>query len=269
MIQKLLWRSVDFSNIITYFYSLKRKVYIPTIREYVPLDVTLCLQAFMDFCYIVRANSLLASDIDSIREAITRFHHYRQVFISYGVRDTISLPRQHAMTHFPDGVIKFGAPNGLDSSITESKHIEVCKQTWRRASRDDPLPQMLRSITWLDQLKALHRKLDCRRMLDGTIAGYTANLVARNLPIGNSPIELNHSEDEDEERNDCGPSEGPKVLSSIKLARERSKFHTLVLFCDCSLAPQFGAIQFMHDHWAHISSSQPSMNVSEDLSMII
>ncbi|KAE9384731.1 hypothetical protein BT96DRAFT_1095978 [Gymnopus androsaceus JB14] len=197
-----------------------------TIKGYVPSDVVLCLQAFLDFCYIARQNSLLTSDILALDKALAQFHHYCQVFVCYGVRKSISLPRQHAMKHYSPGIISFGALNGLCSSITESKHIDSVKETWRRAGNRNPLPQMLTSITRMDQLSALNRKLARRGMLDDTVAAYTAKVLAGHAPAPKH-VDLNDEEDEEDDEhddgieNECGPISGPKVLSSVKLGTMR------------------------------------------------
>jgi hypothetical protein len=48
----------------------------------------------------------------------------------------------------------FGAPNGLCSSITESKHIKAVKQPWQQSNRYHALLQMLVMNQWLDKLAA-------------------------------------------------------------------------------------------------------------------
>ncbi|MGZ7276387.1 hypothetical protein ACXWP9_09575, partial [Streptococcus pyogenes] len=77
-----------------------------------------------------------------INNALERYHHYRGVFYP-DIAPNFSLPRQHAMTHYPDLICLFGAPNGLCSSITESKHIKAVKQPYRRSNRNNALGQML------------------------------------------------------------------------------------------------------------------------------
>jgi hypothetical protein len=59
------------------------------------------------------------------------------------------------MMHYADGIELFGSPNGISSSITESKHIKAIKEPWRRSSHHDALPQMLHTITQLEQLAAI------------------------------------------------------------------------------------------------------------------
>ena len=47
------------------------------------------------------------------------------------------------MKHYPHLIRQFGAPNGLCSSITESKHIKAVKRPYRRTNRFQALGQML------------------------------------------------------------------------------------------------------------------------------
>jgi len=62
----------------------------------------------------------------------------------------------------------FGAPNGLCSSITESKHIKAVKEPWRRSSRFEALSQMLLTNQRLDKLAATRVDFADRGMLQGT-----------------------------------------------------------------------------------------------------
>ncbi|KAH9952829.1 hypothetical protein BJV74DRAFT_929895 [Russula compacta] len=99
------------------------KVYLGAIAGHVPPEVVKCLSAFLDFCYIAR-------------HALQCFHHYQEFFVgTAGVNgDRISLPRQHSLEHYLRSIQLFGSPNGLCSSITESKHIKAVKEPWRRSS---------------------------------------------------------------------------------------------------------------------------------------
>ncbi|EDR01232.1 uncharacterized protein LACBIDRAFT_312360 [Laccaria bicolor S238N-H82] len=82
-------------------------------------------------------NALL--EIDA---ALQCFHVNREAFRP--VRPSgFSLPRQHSLVHYHFLITEFGAPNGLCSSITESKHIKAVKKPYRRTSHNKPLGQML------------------------------------------------------------------------------------------------------------------------------
>ena len=125
----------------------------------------------------------------------------------------ISLPRQHSLLHYIRSIQLFGSPNGLCSSITESKHIKAIKEPWRRSSHYNALVQMLRTICRLDKLGAAWRAFAEHGMMDGTTASYTAMIHAGGEPQPRANV---HGGDEDD---DNGPVAGPKTLSTVELAR--------------------------------------------------
>ena len=101
------------------------------LEGYVPVDITKTLKAFLDFCYIARQNVLTEDSLNALDTALKKFHHYCEIFRASGVHpDGFSLPRQHSLKHYRRHIENFGAPNGLCSSITESKHITAVKKPW-------------------------------------------------------------------------------------------------------------------------------------------
>jgi hypothetical protein len=70
------------------------------------------------------------TDFERIKCKLSQFQQLQDVFIEAGVRIDISLPRQHALGHYLTSVMLFGSPNGLCSSITESKYIKAAKEPW-------------------------------------------------------------------------------------------------------------------------------------------
>ncbi|KAG1850374.1 hypothetical protein DFJ58DRAFT_635544, partial [Suillus subalutaceus] len=78
-------------------------------------------------------------------------------------------PRQHSMTHYADMIRLFGAPNGLCSLITESKHIKAVKQPWRWSSKHNTIGQMLLANQRLDKLAASRVDFTTRGMLVGSV----------------------------------------------------------------------------------------------------
>ena len=171
-----------------------------------------CLAAFLDFCYLVRRNSICVDTLAKATEALDRFHEYRQIFIDTGVEaDIISLPRQHSLKHYLYSVELFGSPNGLCSSITESKHIKAVKRPWRRSSRYHALHQMLLINERSDKLTAARSRFAERGMMQGTTLSYTAMLLRGEEP---QPFAITV----DPGRDDHGAVSGPKVMSSVSLA---------------------------------------------------
>ncbi|KAF6745171.1 hypothetical protein DFP72DRAFT_993169 [Ephemerocybe angulata] len=130
------------------------KVFLPAITGLVPEGMVRAVAAFLDFCYLVRRSQIDETILDQIDDAIDRYHAEREVFREHGIRENFNLPRQHSLLHYRLLIQMFGAPNGLCSSITESKHIQAVKETWRRSSRNQPLGEMLLANQRLDKLAA-------------------------------------------------------------------------------------------------------------------
>ena len=219
-----------------------KQVYIAAIAGHVPTEMVQCLTAFMDLCYIFRRNAITTTALKTAEGLLDQFHNLRRVFIDAGVRLSISLPRQHALIHYLTSIPLFGSPNGLCSSITESKHIKAVKEPWRRSSRYKALIQMLRTITRLDKIAALRRIFLKKGMLVGTTAAYIAQLLSETDSDAAGDEEnraTEEGEDEDEEQGedygkvgadeclrDVGPVSGPQALSSIMLAPTRGRHLT-------------------------------------------
>ncbi|KAG1862088.1 hypothetical protein DFJ58DRAFT_715350 [Suillus subalutaceus] len=139
------------------------KVYLPAIKGHVP-DVI--VRAFLEFCYLVRQDIITENTLEEIKEALDRFHCYHKIFQETGVHfDGFSLPHQHSLVHYITLIHMFGAPNGVCSSITESKHIKAVKEPWRRLSKFNALGQMLLTNQRLDKLAAACTDFMAREML--------------------------------------------------------------------------------------------------------
>jgi hypothetical protein len=86
---------------------------------------------FLEFCYHVRRSVLDNDNLDMLDELLAKYHEERKVFQDEDVCPTgFNLPRQHALTHYRQLIIEYGAPNGLCSSITESAHIKKVKEPY-------------------------------------------------------------------------------------------------------------------------------------------
>jgi len=150
-------------------------------------DIIKTFNAFLNFCYIARQNVLTDDSLNTLDVMLGRFHHYREIFRTSGVRpDGFSLPRQHALKHYRQHIKNFGAPNGLCSSITESKHIAAVKKPWRRSSRYEALGQMLTINTRNNQLAAARADFTSRGMLHGTRLGEAIQELRRELSTDES-----------------------------------------------------------------------------------
>ena len=108
------------------------------------------------------------------------------------------------MTHYRFLIQDFGAPNGLCSSITESKHIKAVKKPWRRSSKHGALAQILVINERLDKLAASRVDFEVRGMLFSSLFGVKK-------PVADD------GEGDDEEQ---GAVDGHNILVEVKLARK-------------------------------------------------
>ena len=125
--------------------------------------------ALLEFCYIARRNVHDTNSLAALDDALQRFHHHRKIFYISGVCiKGFNLPRQHSLIHYAKLIRAFGAPNGLCSSIMESKHIKAVKEPWRRSSHFEALSQMLLTNQRLNKLAAAWVDFTNHGMLQGT-----------------------------------------------------------------------------------------------------
>src|ERR1700761_1103297 len=145
------------------------KVYLPAIAGHVSSEVVRTVSAVIEFCYLVRRDVIGELTLEAVDTTVIDFHQYREVFRPTVRPDGFSLPRQHSMVHWRPLIQLFGAPNGVCSSITESKHIKAVKKPYRRSNHNKPLSQMLLTNQRLDKLATARVDFEERGMLDGSL----------------------------------------------------------------------------------------------------
>ena len=129
--------------------------------------MTQAISSFLDVCYIACHADLDHAALKAFDAALAKFYAIREVFCTSGVHPTgFSLPRQHSLSHYHHLIEEFGAPGGVCSSITESRHITAVKKPWRRSNRYKALGQMLITNQRLDKLAAARVNFISCGMLD-------------------------------------------------------------------------------------------------------
>ncbi|KAH9946447.1 hypothetical protein B0H21DRAFT_779117 [Amylocystis lapponica] len=160
------------------------KVFLPAIVGHVPDKMVMCVAAFLDFCYLAQRPAHDSATLQAMTDALERFHTHRIIFEEVGVRpDGFSLLRQHALVHYVLSIKLFGSPNGLCSSITESKHIVAVKRPWRRSNHNEPLGQIIRVNTRLSKLAAARIEFGRRGMLRGNVITHALIAVGRDAAV--------------------------------------------------------------------------------------
>ena len=101
------------------------------IEGFIPVEVVRTISVFLDFYCIVRMDSFMVKELNTLNDTLHQFQKYRTVFQKVGVCNnattTFSLPCQHAMAHYWVHIKNFRAPSGLCTSMPESKHKSVIK----------------------------------------------------------------------------------------------------------------------------------------------
>ncbi|KAF8961217.1 hypothetical protein BDZ97DRAFT_1664537, partial [Flammula alnicola] len=193
------------------------KVYLPAISGHVPEEMVKAVAALIEFCYLVCRSIIDEDTLVEIDAALARFHQHREIFRD--VRpDGFSLPRQHSLVHYRFMITQFGAPNGLCSSITESKHIKAVKKPYRRSSRNKPLGQMLVTNQRNDKLAAARVDFKARGMLDGpNLSGFLGELYDDGIGAPQPGDDVGVLDAR--EVNDAGAVDEPLAEAEVKLAK--------------------------------------------------
>ncbi|OCH89900.1 hypothetical protein OBBRIDRAFT_731772 [Obba rivulosa] len=200
------------------------KVWLPAIVGHVPSQMVRAISAFMEFCYLVRRSVLDEDTLAAADKALKRFHNERVIFKTSGVRpDGFSLPRQHALSHYRHLIQEFGAPNGLCSSITESKHIKAVKEPWRRSNRYNALGQMLLTNQRLDKLGSAHVNFTSQGLLNGPCT--RTALLLDEVPAEPPPSDYvrARADEDDKDDEDVAEIDGPEFLGEVVLAKCRAR----------------------------------------------
>ena len=230
------------------------------------MEIVRCFRSFLEFCYLARRDIYNEKTLSTLRDALGRFHHYRRIFQDAGLRTGFSLPRQHSMVHYETLIRAFSAPNGLCSSITESKHIKAVKEPYRWSNCYKALGQMLKTNQRLDKLAALRVDFTKRGMLEGTclshvlsglgmlcifsslrlninaiLIGYDSHASGHDDGVSNEDQEGPHhgipetqgtvnDGSNNQLPNDDGAVDGPAVSSFVEMAHTVGQFD-LMLYC--------------------------------------
>src|SRR5882724_959485 len=131
--------------------------------------MVVALRAFLEFCYIAQCDIHDTTSLCNLGDALNCYHTHHKTFQECGIHTNgFNLPQQHSLVHYVQLIRVFGAPNGLCSSITESKNIKAVKEPWQCSNCFNALGQMLLTNQWLDKLAAAHVNFAHHGMLQGT-----------------------------------------------------------------------------------------------------
>lgn len=128
--------------------------------------------AFLEFCYIAQRDIIDTKSLAALEDALSRFYQLWTIFEEHICTKGFNLPWQHFLEHFTVLIRMFSVPNGLCSSITESKHVKAVKKPWHHSSKFQALGQMLLTNQCIDKLAASCVDFNSCGMLVGTCLSY-------------------------------------------------------------------------------------------------
>ena len=188
------------------------KIFLAAIVDFLPSRMIVAIREFLDFCYLIQREVIDEDSLCEIDGCLKRYHIYQESFRAAGVlgKRGFSKPRQHSLVHYRWLIQQFGAPSGLSTSITESKHKESVKDVWKRSNRNEAIYQMMKMVQRNDKMKAQRTLFEHAGMLpadlkDGNLQGRspTPSASAARLSAGSVHVL------ENDDVNDDGYNEGP------------------------------------------------------------
>lgn len=136
------------------------------------------VRALLDFVYIAQYPEMSATcTIKQLKDALTRFHSAKTIFIKLGARQHFNLPKI-TLAHYVEAIQLCGTPDNFNTSYSERLHIDYTKSAYRATNRKDEYPQMTLWYLRREQILA-HRTYVCWRLADRPS---TKNLARAPLP---------------------------------------------------------------------------------------
>ena len=179
-----------------------------------------CMQfvLFWNFVTFHSGMSFMINPLVNLKR-LSHFHHYCTIFQNCGVwTEGFNLPLQHFLIHYMALIRAFGAPNGLCSSITESKHIKAVKQPWWQSNCYTALGQMLLTNEQLDKIATCHADFTSCGMLNAPSPGKSLYIWIHPGRLLTSSSSYNLGEDDD-----GAYVARPSILAEVVLAKVPSK----------------------------------------------
>ncbi|KAH8101598.1 hypothetical protein BXZ70DRAFT_891549 [Cristinia sonorae] len=119
-----------------------------------PVRLVRCVRAILDFLYLSQYPVHTSETLMLLRDALTRFHDNKQVFVDLGVRDDFEIPKLHFLDHWAYLIRRLGSPDNFNTEYTERLHIDLAKDAYEATNGKDEFPQM---TLWLERHEKLVR----------------------------------------------------------------------------------------------------------------
>ncbi|KAK7023555.1 hypothetical protein VNI00_016675 [Paramarasmius palmivorus] len=147
-----------------------------------------CVRAVLDFLYLAQYPVHSSETLDSLEDALCRFHENKQIFVDLGIREHFNIPKLHFCRHYRTLIERFGTTDNCNTKYTERLHIDTTKDAYAATNHKDEYCQM---TVWLERKeKVVHHERYIHRRLTGSIIPSTFALTTLRHP----PILVPHRE---------------------------------------------------------------------------
>lgn len=132
------------------------KVFCSLLAGGVDDRVVLAAQAVTDFIYYSSLHSHTTRTLQSLQDALDRFHLHKDIFIELGARQQphFNIPKFHMMEHYVSLIKLFGSADGFNTEAPERLHIDYAKDAYRSSNKKDYVAQM---VVWLRRQESVDR----------------------------------------------------------------------------------------------------------------
>ncbi|KAH9847806.1 hypothetical protein C2E23DRAFT_740945, partial [Lenzites betulinus] len=111
-------------------------------------------RALLDFLYVAQYPVQTSETLELLKDALTRFHTNKDIFVDLGIRLGFNIPKLHGLDHYPFSIRLLGSLDNFDTQHSERLHIDFAKEAYRATNRKDEYSQM---TLWLERREKVQR----------------------------------------------------------------------------------------------------------------
>jgi len=112
------------------------------------------VRAVLDFLYLAQYPVHTDETLETLEDALTRFHEAKDIFIDLGIRNSYNIPKLHFVQHYMMFIRLYGTTDNFDTAYTERLHIDFAKDAYNATNHKDEFTQMAK---WLERKEKIFR----------------------------------------------------------------------------------------------------------------
>jgi len=167
-------------------------------------------RGLMDFIYLAQYPSHSETTLQYMEDALELFHHNKQFFIDFNIRDGFNIPKFHSLLHYVSSIRLLGTTDNYNTEAFERLHIDFAKKGWQASNKKDEFPQMIAWMTRQEKMWSFQTYIDS---LDGSLSESTVEAEDTYAPATKPSISIAKH-----------PHKKSKPLSAIELYHDAPGF---------------------------------------------